>query len=101
MEYPANHMFASQRNGLNHVAMNMGDFDRDLGPVRGTNYPVYSDALLDWYKTKNVNSVRLMFTWEAVQKNTAFEPGPVPPTEPSYANYWNDLTDVLKRLLAR
>lgn len=101
MKYPANHILGSQRNGLNHVTMNLGDFDRVAGPIRGTNYPTYSDALLDWYKTKNVKSVRLMFTWEAVQKNTALVSGPVPPTEPGYANYWHGLTDVLKRLLAR
>jgi hypothetical protein len=57
--------------------------------------------LLDWYKNKNVKSVRFMFTWEAVQKNTALVPGPVPPTQPAYADYWSDLADVLTRLLAR
>jgi hypothetical protein len=96
--YPANHMLGSQRNGLNHVAMNMGDFDRDLGPVRGTNYPTYSDALLDWYQTKNVKSVRFVFTWEAVQSSFG---GPVPAAGPRFANYWADLTSVLTRLLAR
>jgi hypothetical protein len=78
--------------------MNMGGFDRDAGPVRGTNYPLYSDALLNWYQTKNVKSVRFMFTWEAVQSAVV---GPVPATEPGYANYWSDLTSVLTRLLAR
>ncbi len=98
MKYPANHMLGSQRNGLNHVSMNMGDFDRVAGPVRGTNYPLYSDALLNWYQTRNVKSVRFMFTWEAVQSAVG---GPVPATEPGYANYWTDLTSVLTRLLAR
>jgi hypothetical protein len=45
--YLANHMLGSQRNGLNHVSMNLGDFNTESGPVRGTNYPTYSDALLD------------------------------------------------------
>jgi hypothetical protein len=98
MYYPVNHMLGSRRNGLNHVSMNMGDFDRVLGPVRGTNYPIYSDALLDWYKNKNVKSVRLMFTWEAVQSTLG---GPVPPAGAGYANYWTDLTSVITRLLAR
>jgi hypothetical protein len=95
-------MLGSQRNGLNHVSMNLGDFDRVAGPVRGTNYPTYLDALLDWYKTKHVQSVRLMFTWEAVQAKLK---GTVPPSEPEfgagYATYWTDLTGVLTRLLAR
>ncbi len=42
---------STQRNGLNHVSMNLGDFNRISGPERGTNYPVYSDALLDWYQS--------------------------------------------------
>ena len=91
-------MLGSRRNGLNHVSMNLGDFNRASGPVRGTDYPIYSDALLDWYKTKNVKSVRLMFTWEAVQSALG---GPVPASGPSYVNYWTDLTSVLTRLLAR
>jgi hypothetical protein len=62
MMFPAKHMLGSRRNGVNHVSMNLGSFNRASGPVRGTDYPTYSDALLDWYKTKNVNSVRLMFT---------------------------------------
>lgn len=99
MKYPKNHMLGSQRNGLNHVGMNMGgDFDRVAGPIRDTNYPTYSDALLDWYRTKNVKSVRFMFTWEAVQSVLT---GPVPAIGPRFADYWADLTDVLIRLLAR
>jgi endoglucanase len=96
--YPANHMLGSQRNGLNHVSMNMGDFDRDSGPVRNTDYPIYSDALLNWYQAKKVKSVRLMFTWEGVQSMLG---GPVPAAEPGYANYWTDFTSVITRLLAR
>ena len=96
---PANQNLSTQRNGLNHVSMNMGDFNRGTGPERGTNYPVYSDALLDWYKAKHVQSVRLMFTWEAVQSALG---GPVPPAAgPGYADYWADLTGVITRLLAR
>lgn len=99
MSYPANHFLGSRRNGLNHVSMNMGDFNRTSGPARGTNYPVYSDALLNWYATKQVQCVRVMFTWEAVQSSLG---GPVPPAAGAgYANYWADLTSVITRLLAR
>jgi len=100
--YLANHMLGSQRNGVNHVSMNMGDFNTDSGPVRGTNYPTYSDALLDWYQAKNVKSVRFMFTWEAVQSVVGGTVPPAAPTAgPGYANYWVDLISVLTRLLAR
>jgi hypothetical protein len=97
MRYPANHVLGAQRNGVNHVSMNYG---RDVagGPVRGTNYPVYSDALLDWYQSTGMRSVRLMFTWEGVQSSLG---GPVPAAGANYANYWADLTGVVTRLLAR
>jgi hypothetical protein len=109
MQYPEDHVFGAQRNGVNHVSMNLGDFDRVLGPIRGTNYPIYSDGLLDWYKTQKVKSVRLMFTWEAVQSALR---GAIPAPGPAYADYWADLAgrdkpdgmlpaSVLKRLLAR
>jgi hypothetical protein len=98
MGYPVDHILGSQRNGVNHVSMNMGDFDRAAGPVRDTTYPTYSDTLLDWYQAKNVQSVRLLFTWEAVQSTLG---GPVPATGPGYSDYWADLTSVVTRLLAR
>jgi hypothetical protein len=66
MLFSAEHVLGSQRNGLNHTGMNLGAFDRETGPVRDTNYPTYSDALLDWYRAKNVKSVRLMLSWEAI-----------------------------------
>ena len=97
-KYPATHMLGSQRNGVNHVSMNLGDFNRVTGPIRGTNYPIYSDALLDWYQAKKVKSVRFMFTWEAVQSTLN---GPVPATGQGYAGYWSDLTSVVTRLLNR
>jgi aryl-phospho-beta-D-glucosidase BglC (GH1 family) len=98
MQHEISHMLGAQRNGLNHPGMNMQDFDRDDGPVRGTDYPTCSDELLDWYQSKNVKSVRLMFTWEAVQAALG---GPVPAEGPGYADYWADLTSVLTRLLDR
>jgi len=78
--------------------MNLGDFDRGSGPVRGKDYPLYGDALFDWYKAKNIKSVRFLFTWEAVQSALT---GPVPPVEAGYANYWTDLVSIVTRLLAR
>jgi endoglucanase len=93
----SSHVLGSQRNGVNHVSMNMVGFSAG-GPVRGTDYPTYTDALLDWYQAKQIASVRLMFTWEAVQSVLG---GPIPPAEPGYDDYWSDLTGVIARLLAR
>jgi endoglucanase len=78
--------------------MNLSGFDRIIGPIRGTNYPAYADALLDWYRAKSVTSVRVMFTWEAVQSVLG---GPIPSADPGYADYWTDLIGVVTRLLAR
>jgi endoglucanase len=89
---------SQQRNGLNLVSMNIAGFDRATGPIRNTNYPVYSDQLLNWYQAKNVKSVRLMFTWEAVQSAAG---GAIPSPAPGYTDYWADLIGVLSRLLAR
>ncbi|TFV44381.1 cellulase family glycosylhydrolase [Blastococcus sp. TF02A_35] len=102
MRYPANHVLGAQRNGVNHVSMNMGTVPPG-GPVRGTNYPVYPDKLLDWYDSAGagpmgMTSVRVMFTWEAVQ---AAANGPVPAPGANYANYWTDLVGVVTRCLAR
>lgn len=98
MSFLADHVLGSQRNGLNHVGMNIGAFDKAAGPNRDANYPTYPDALLDWYQIKSIRSARFMFTWEAVQ---AIKGGPVPATGGGYDDYWADLIDVLNRLLAR
>jgi len=84
MPYPTDHFLGRQRNGLNHVSMNLASFDRINGPVQGTNYPVYSDQLFDWYQLKRVESVRLLFTWEAVQSVLG---GSAPSPGAGYATY--------------
>lgn len=98
MRYPESHFLGSQRNGVNQVGMNLGSFDRTVGPVRGTKYPTFSDQLLNWYQLRGMTSVRVMFTWEAVQSSLL---GPVPALGQHYAEYWSDLTGLVTRLLAR
>jgi hypothetical protein len=99
MLYPTDHMLGLRRNGLNHVGMGLGAFNSDSGPIRGQDYPTYSDALLDWYQSKNVKCIRFMFTWEAVQSELQ---GDVPSAKSGeYLNYWTDFTGVVTRLLAR
>ena len=44
------------------TAPNLGSFDRVAGPQRGTNYPIYTDALLDWYQVKHPLPA-VDFTW--------------------------------------
>jgi endoglucanase len=98
--YPANHVLGAQRNGVNNTRMELAKVDQVTGPLRDTNYPVYSDSLLNWYQGQGVASVRQTFTWEAVQSGL----GAAHPV-PAYADYWDDLVagpkGVVKRLLAR
>jgi endoglucanase len=96
MPYPINHFLGWQRNGCNLAGMNMDLSWRATGPVRGHNYPTYSDDLLDWLRAKNVQMVRIPFTWEAVQPALN---APIPTITPGYTDYWADLTDVVIRLL--
>jgi aryl-phospho-beta-D-glucosidase BglC (GH1 family) len=108
LRYLTSHVLGAQRHGVNLVSMNLGGFNRATGPVRespagGANYPVYPAALLDWMQTSHMTSVRLLFTWEAVQPALG---GPIPPPPPpaaarGYSDYWADLLDVLRKLLAR
>src|SRR5262249_19698390 len=58
----------------------------------------YSDTLLNWYRAKRVGSARVLFTWEAVQASLG---GDVPSAHAGYADYWSDLTGLVKRFLAR
>lgn len=104
MRFLRSHFLGAQRNGVNLVEMNLGDFDRVNGPrregVADANYPVYPVSLFDWMQNaERIASVRLLFTWEAVQSTPL---GPVPPPAGAgYASYWADLLDVLSKLLAR
>jgi hypothetical protein len=82
--YPADHVLGAQRNGVNNTMMETDHVDTTTGPVRDTTYPVYPDALLDWYRDQGMASVRQTFTWEAVQSA-------VNTTLPAYADYWDDL----------
>jgi hypothetical protein len=97
--FPTDHVLGARRNGLNLVGMEMGAFNRVSGPVRNTDYQRFSNKLLDWYRDHGVRSVRITFTWEAVQSVLG---GPVPSAAGAgYQNYWADLVDVVQRLLNR
>ena len=104
MRFLRSHFLGAQRNGVNLVGMSLGDFNRVNGPrregVADANYPVYPVSLFDWMQNaERIASVRLLFTWEAVQSTPL---GPVPPPAGAgYASYWADLLDVLSKLLAR
>jgi hypothetical protein len=111
--YPADHMLGSRRNGVNHVGMETPYWAWGKPePEQGTTYPVTSDTLLDWYaSTMRMRSARIMFSWEAVQKNP--DPLPIPPFAPNtmgsipaamaggHKDYWDDLVKLVVRLTDR
>jgi aryl-phospho-beta-D-glucosidase BglC (GH1 family) len=109
MRYPADHALGVQRNGVNNTQMEKSSIDPS-GPTHN-QYPHYSDKLLNWYQQKGVKSVRLTFSWEAVQSGLGAA-SPVPPSGSLYADYWDELArplalpgpksaGVVQRLLTR
>ena len=108
MWYPADHVLGSRRNGVNHVGMEMPFWTQGkTDPERTKTYPVTSPTLLDWYaNTMGMRSARVVFSWEAVQKNP--DPLPAPPFVPNvmgdidpatktggYKDYWDDLVKLV------
>lgn len=93
---------AARRRGVNLTGMNVGDLSwhgGGFGPTRGTHYPTFSSALLNWFQTNGFGAVRIMFSWEGVQSALS---GSVPPSGGTgYANYWADLTGTVTDLLSR
>src|SRR5829696_1195084 len=111
MWYPTDHMLGLRRNGVNHVGME-GSF-RHQGhsePVRKTTYPITKPALLDFYaNTLGMRSARVVFSWEAVQKNpdplpqpfVAAAMGAIPHLTGGFGHYWTDLVKLVIRLIDR
>jgi Cellulase (glycosyl hydrolase family 5) len=94
MHYPPDHFLGLQRNGVNNVLMESAI----NGLTPGTDYPLYSNALLDWYTTsKGMRSIRVTFRWEAVQPDSL---GPIPGTADSLT-YWTNLVGLVTRLIDR
>ena len=61
----------SQLRGTNLVGMEMGyaDFNPATGPVAGINYPVHDNRLIDYYVSKHVSVLRILFSWEGMQSS--------------------------------
>ena len=76
-----------QFRGLSAVGMEMyyGDFDQTTGPVADTNYPVYDTRLIDYFASKGVSAIRLLFSWEAVQPHLY---DPIPYSVANYSAYF-------------
>jgi hypothetical protein len=80
----------SQVRGTNLVGMEMSysDFSQVDGPVAGTNYPVYDTRLIDYYVSKHVSVLRILFTWEGMQSSLF---GPIPAANSgNYKTYFDN-----------
>jgi endoglucanase len=69
-----------------------GQWDRASGPVAGRDYPVHSTKLIDYFKTKGVGVIRLLFSWERMQSKLW---GPLPAAGPGYAAYFTNFKNVV------
>lgn len=86
--------------GVNLVGMEGGygednagtTWDRAVGPRADKDYPVHSPELIDYFRSKNVAVIRLLFSWERVQSELF---GPVPAVGAGYAAYCENLTQVV------
>lgn len=80
--------------GVNLCGMEGGysDFDVAKGPVAGTNYPVHSTKLIDYFKSKNVSILRFLFSWERMVDQLWY---PLPSTKPNYKAYFDNYKRVV------
>lgn len=81
--------------GTNLVGMEMdyAGFSQATGPVAGANYPVLDNRLIDYYVSKHVGVLRILFSWEGMQSSLL---GPIPAS--NIGNY-KDYFDNYKRIV--
>jgi endoglucanase len=88
-------------NGVNLTGMEGGygggvagsAWNRRTGPVPGTDYAVHDTRLIDYFVSKRVHVVRLLFSWERVQSSLG---GPMPAAGAGYAAYVADLARIVR-----
>jgi poly(3-hydroxybutyrate) depolymerase len=66
--------------GTNVAGMEMAyqNCDQAGGPVEGTNYPHHDERLIDYFASKNMTTLRFLFSWECMQQVLN---GPVPASQ--------------------
>jgi endoglucanase len=81
---------ASGIRGTNLVGMEMAyqNCDQAGGPIEGTNYPRHDERLVDYFASKNMTTLRFLFSWECMQQVLN---GPVPAAPSgSYRTYFDN-----------
>jgi len=80
--------------GTNLIGMEGGyGFNTTSGPVPDTDYAVHSNSIVDYLASKNVNVIRLLFSWERMQSTLN---GPIPAaTSGNYKAYFDDFKRIV------
>jgi endoglucanase len=65
---------------------------RSVGPEPDHNYPIFKPKLLDYYHSKNIKLIRLLFSWDRMQSQLW---GTVPDPIPGYAKYFADFKQIV------
>ena len=68
------------------------DWPRTNGPKPVHNYPTFKPQLLDYYHSKNIKVIRLMFSWDRMQSQLW---GTVPDPIPGYAQYFANFKQIV------
>lgn len=80
--------------GTNLVGMEGGyGFDAAAGPIPNTDYAVHSNSIVDYLASRQINVIRLLFSWERMQSTLN---GPIPAaTTGNYKAYFDDFKRVV------
>jgi endoglucanase len=80
--------------GTNLVGMEGGyGFNTATGPVPNTDYAVHSNSIVDYLASRNINVIRLLFSWERMQSTLN---GPIPAaTSGNYKAYFDDFKRIV------
>jgi endoglucanase len=82
----------AQFRGVNigNMEMSYSDFNQDVGPIEGVGYPKHDNRLIDYFVSKRVSAIRLLFSWEGMQ-STQF--GSIPASASgNYKKYFDNYT---------
>jgi hypothetical protein len=90
------------RRGINLVGLEGGygtddpgnaeEWQRSEGPRAGMDYPLHAPALIDYYFSRNIRIIRLLFSWERMQSQLW---GSVPDPLPGYAQYFANFKQIV------
>jgi len=95
-------MNGSGRRGINLAGLeggygtdgpgNADEWHRSEGPRAGMDYPLHAPELIDYYFSRGIRIIRLLFSWERMQSQLW---GSVPDPLPGYAQYFANFKQIV------